>query len=154
MGEHISLGICVSRTGEHISQGICVPQVDKVLYKKESCRSWLKQFLFLFFFYNFFNRPFFLFFSTISGGKNPIVAGDSAGCRHILASLIIMVKLFGRKNKTQSTCTAVSIVFETLLWSAWDRLISLNNIIVAHTFWLGWRIDYFVFNSYDSSDVK
>ena len=40
---------------------------------------------------------------------------------------IILLKLFGRQNKTQSTCTAMSFVFETLLWSAWDRLISLNN---------------------------
>ena len=29
MGEHISLGICVSQVGEHISLGICVSQVGE-----------------------------------------------------------------------------------------------------------------------------
>ena len=35
MGEHISLGICVSQVGEHISLGICVSLVGKVPHKKE-----------------------------------------------------------------------------------------------------------------------
>ena len=29
VGEHISLGICVSQVGEHISLGICVSQVEE-----------------------------------------------------------------------------------------------------------------------------
>ena len=54
-----------------------------------TCRSWLKQFLFLFLFYNFFNRlRFFASFVQFTGGKNLKVAGDSAGGWRILTTLI------------------------------------------------------------------
>ena len=63
VGEYIR--ICFSQVGEHISLGICVSQVGKVFQKKRTCRAGLKQSLFLFLFYNFFNRPFFCYFSII-----------------------------------------------------------------------------------------
>ena len=61
VGKHISLGICVSRLRGHILLGICVGQVGKVLYKKEYAGQ-LKQFLFPFLLNDFFHRFFFCIF--------------------------------------------------------------------------------------------
>ena len=89
-GTHITRDMCFPGRGTHITRDMCFPGRGthisrdmsflgrEVASQKRTCISMLKQVLFFFLFYNFFNRPFFslLFYNlqTVKTLKQPVIA--------------------------------------------------------------------------------